>query len=161
MELWQRDCRSTGERNWRHGSQPMHDWIHAEDPTRPTTSSMNIATAGSSFANVMDIESLNYQCEGIGSGSTSSSYPGFHSKCPNKTLWSSEAAAAVSTRGTYIFPVRSAISATAGTGSGETSTSGQVSAYELYAASFGSSPDKVFGQQDKNSFAAGEFVWTG
>jgi beta-galactosidase len=122
---------------------------------------MNIATAGSSFANVMDIESLNYQCEGIGSGSTSSSYPGFHSKCPNKTLWSSEAAAAVSTRGTYIFPVRSAISATAGTGSGETSTSGQVSAYELYAASFGSSPDKVFGQQDKNSFAAGGFVWTG
>ncbi|KUJ06147.1 uncharacterized protein LY89DRAFT_726730 [Mollisia scopiformis] len=33
-------------------AQPMHDWIHAEDGTRPTTSSMNIATAGSSFANV-------------------------------------------------------------------------------------------------------------
>ncbi|KAN0099505.1 glycoside hydrolase family 2 protein [Hyaloscypha variabilis] len=142
-------------------AQPMHDWIHSEDPTRPTTSSMNIATAGSSFANVMDIESLNYQGEGLGSDSNSSSYPSFHSKYPNKMLWSSESAAALSTRGTYIFPVTSADSATVGTGSGGNATSGYVSAYELYAPSFGSSPDKVFAQQDKNSFAAGEFVWTG
>ncbi|PMD37541.1 glycoside hydrolase family 2 protein [Hyaloscypha variabilis F] len=142
-------------------AQPMHDWIHAEDPTRPTTSSMNIATAGSSFANVMDIESLNYQGEGLGSDSNSSSYPSFHSKYPNKMLWSSESAAALSTRGTYIFPVASADSATVGTGSGGNATSGYVSAYELYAPSFGSSLDKVFSEQDKNSFAAGEFVWTG
>jgi beta-galactosidase len=142
-------------------AQPMHSWIHAEDPTRPATSSMNIATAGSSFANVMDIESLNYQGEGIGSGTTSSSYPGFHSQYPSKMLWTTESAAAVSSRGTYIFPVTSANSATVGTGSGGNSTSGQVSAYELYAASFGSSPDKVFVQQDENSVAAGEFVWTG
>lgn len=36
-----------------------------------------------------------------------------------------------------------------------------VSAYELYTAQFGSSPDKVFATQDQHPFVAGEFVWSG
>ncbi|MGN6640574.1 MAG: DUF4982 domain-containing protein, partial [Mucilaginibacter sp.] len=36
-----------------------------------------------------------------------------------------------------------------------------VSAYELYTAQFGASPDKVFTAQDQHSFVAGEFVWSG
>jgi beta-galactosidase len=36
-----------------------------------------------------------------------------------------------------------------------------VSAYELYAVDFGSSPDKVFAALDRHPFVAGEFVWTG
>ncbi|KAE9378499.1 glycoside hydrolase family 2 protein [Stipitochalara longipes BDJ] len=141
-------------------AQPLHDWIHAEDPTRPTTASMNSASAGSSFANVMDIESLNYQGEGTGT-STSSSFPGFHMQYPNKMLWTSESASAISTRGTYIFPITKANSATVGDGSGGNSTAMYVSAYELYAPSWGSSPDKVFAMQDKFPYVAGEFVWTG
>jgi beta-galactosidase len=37
----------------------------------------------------------------------------------------------------------------------------QVSAYELYTAPFGSSPDKVFASQDQHPYVAGEFVWSG
>ncbi|RDL32490.1 uncharacterized protein BP5553_08946 [Venustampulla echinocandica] len=141
-------------------AQPLYSMMRAEDPTRPSTSAMNSASAGSSFANVPDIESLNYQGEGIGT-STSSSFPGFHQTYPNKMIWSSESSSAVSTRGTYIFPVTSANSATVGNGSGGNSTTRQVSAYELYAASWASSPNKVFAQQDRYPYVAGEFVWTG
>jgi beta-galactosidase len=36
-----------------------------------------------------------------------------------------------------------------------------VSAYELYAAFFGSSADKVFASQEQHPYVGGEFVWTG
>ncbi|MDF1572757.1 MAG: glycoside hydrolase family 2 TIM barrel-domain containing protein [Bacteroidales bacterium] len=36
-----------------------------------------------------------------------------------------------------------------------------VSAYELYTAQFGASPDKVFASQDRHPYVAGEFVWSG
>jgi beta-galactosidase len=36
-----------------------------------------------------------------------------------------------------------------------------VSAYELHAAAFGSSADKVFASQEKHPYVGGEFVWTG
>ena len=37
----------------------------------------------------------------------------------------------------------------------------QVSAYELHAADFGSSPDRVWAADDQHPYVAGEFVWTG
>ncbi|KAI3321591.1 glycoside hydrolase family 2 protein [Xylariaceae sp. AK1471] len=138
----------------------LRDIVVAEDPTRPATAAMNSAGPSSAMANVLDIEGLNYQGEGTGT-SMSSSFPSFHSAQPNKMIWSSESSSAVSTRGTYIFPVTSAKSATVGNGSGGNSSAFQVSAYELYATSWGSSPDKVFEQQDRYSYVAGEFVWTG
>ncbi|CAK7223343.1 hypothetical protein SBRCBS47491_005176 [Sporothrix bragantina] len=141
-------------------AQSLHDIIHAEDPTRPTTASMNVAAAGSAFADVMDVESLNYQGEGLGT-SMSSSFPNFHKSYPNKMIWTSESASALSTRGTYIFPVTSANSATVGKGSGGDDAKMYVSAYELYATAWGSSPDKVFAMQDEHPYVAGEFVWTG
>lgn len=73
--------------------------------------------------------------------------------------WASESSAAVSTRGTYFFPPASGVSASYGDQGG---TSGnQINAYELYAAGFGSSAEKTFVQQDKYSYVAGEFLWTG
>ncbi|KAI1427109.1 glycoside hydrolase family 2 protein [Xylaria sp. FL1777] len=140
--------------------QSLRAIVQSEDPTRPTTAALNSAGATAALANVLDIEGLNYQGEGLGT-STGSSFPAFHSAQPNKMIWSSESSSAVSTRGTYIFPVTSANSATVGTGSGGNSSALQVSAYELYATSWGSSPDKVFAQQDKYGYVAGEFVWTG
>ncbi|KAJ3580442.1 hypothetical protein NPX13_g100 [Xylaria arbuscula] len=134
--------------------------VQSEDPTRPVTSALNSAGSNAALVGVLDIVGLNYQGEGLGT-STSGSYPSFHSAQPNKMIWSSESSSAVSTRGTYIFPVTSANSATVGTGSGGNPTALQVSAYELYATSWGSSPDKVFAQQDKYPYASGEFVWTG
>jgi beta-galactosidase len=46
-------------------------------------------------------------------------------------------------------------------GQGGDANSSQVSAYELYSPSWAASPDKVFEQQDRHPYVAGEFVWTG
>ncbi|KAH8899177.1 glycoside hydrolase [Thozetella sp. PMI_491] len=138
----------------------LHDIVLAEDPTRPSTAAMNSASAGSPFADALDIESLNYQGEGLGT-SMSSSFPNFRQKYPNKMIWSSESSSVLSTRGTFIFPVASADSVTVGSRAGENAGLMHVSAYDLYAPSWGSSPDKVFGQQDRYPYVAGEFVWTG
>jgi beta-galactosidase len=141
-------------------AQQLKAIVNNEDPTRPVTTAMNSAGSNSGIAGVVDIEGLNYQGEGTGT-SNNSAFPGFHSAHPNQMIWSSESSSALSTRGTYIFPVTSARSATVGDGSGGNSGSSQVSAYELYATSWGSSPDKVFEMQDRYPYVAGEFVWTG
>lgn len=121
---------------------------------------MNNAGPNTEFAAALDVEGLNYQGEGLGE-SWNSAFPGFHSRFPDKVLWSTESSSGVSTRGTYTFPVTSANSTTAGPGKGQESGKLWVSAYELYAVPWGSSPDKVFDQQDRHPYVAGEFVWTG
>jgi beta-galactosidase len=148
----------------------LHDIVREEDPTRPTTASMNAAEPKMPFPQALDVLSLNYQGEGfrdtppysgLPGRKTRPLYPDFHKAFPDKMLLSSETAAALSTRGTYIFPVTSDISAPVNDSSGGDSIKLQVSSYELYSADFGSSPDKVFGTQDKNPYVAGEFVWSG
>jgi len=139
----------------------LRDMLREEDPTRPTTAAMNSAGPGTAFADALDIISLNYQGEGQGA-STQGSFASFHKTYPGKVIWSSESASALSTRGTYFFPVTSGNSATVGgAGAGGDPTALQVSAYELYAVPWGSSPDKVFEAHDRNGYVAGEFVWTG
>lgn len=146
------------------------DIIKEEDPTRLTTASMNYAKPEMEFPEVMDVITLNYQGEGIRNAPayahlqgirTSPLYPAFHEKFPNKVIISSETASTLSTRGTYIFPVTNGNSAPASDKTGGDSKNHYVSAYELYTAPFGASPDKVFASQDKHPYVAGEFVWTG
>ncbi|KAI1773155.1 glycoside hydrolase family 2 protein [Hypoxylon cercidicola] len=134
--------------------------IREEDATRQFSAGINSAQAGSEFATAVEIPGLNYQGEGRGT-SFSSAYPSYHQAYPGKVLWSTESSSGVSSRGTYLFPVTSANSTTVLDGTGVDADTLFVSAYELYAVSWGSSPDKVFGMQDKFSYAAGEFVWTG
>jgi beta-galactosidase len=140
----------------------LRDIAHQEDPTRLVTAAMNGAGPGSALADALDIEGLNYQGEGNGA-SWSSSYPNYHSKYPNKMIWSTESASTVSSRGIYLFPVTSEKTAVVGNnaGQGGDGTAHHVSAYELYSPSWAASPDKVFEQQDRHPYAAGEFVWTG
>src|SRR5208282_5168497 len=88
-------------------------------------------------------------------------YPAFHEKFPGKCVFGSETASALSSRGEYFFPVAAGYGAAVGTNSGEDRTRHQVSAYELYRAAFGSSPDRVFASQEKHPYVGGEFVWTG
>ncbi|KAI1144421.1 glycoside hydrolase family 2 protein [Hypoxylon sp. FL0543] len=153
-------------------ARELHDIVHEEDPTRQSTASMNAAKPDMPFPQALDIVSLNYQGEGIRDSGpyaglpgtkTPPIYPDFHKKFPGKMIWSSESAAALSTRGTYMFPVTKEYSAPVAdkAGGGGDSNALQVSAYELYTADFGASPDKVFATQDNNSFVAGEFVWAG
>ncbi|KAI1360608.1 glycoside hydrolase superfamily [Xylaria arbuscula] len=143
---------------------------HEMDPTRQVTTSMNNAQPNSSFAAVFDVISLNYQGEGIRDTPlyepltgfhTPPLYTAFHKAFPGKLVEGSETASALSSRGTYLFPVTNENSAPAQEMSGINSTTLQVSAYELYSAGFGASADKVFANQDPYPFVAGEFVWTG
>lgn len=140
----------------------LQDIAHEEDPTRLVTVGMNNARPGTQLANEIDIIGLNYQGEGKGDSWTGT-FPNFHSAYPEKMIWSTESASTVSSRGIYIFPVTNKKSAIVGGGLGEGGDpiNNHVSAYELYAPSWAASPDKVFEQQDRHPYVAGEFVWTG
>ena len=151
-------------------AKQLHDIIKEEDATRPTTSAMNWAKPDMALPAVQDIISLNYQGEGIrqdpefeGSDRirTEPMYPSFHKKFPGKVVLSSETAHAVSSRGTYLFPVSQKISSPVRDGRGGDPGTHHVSSYELHAADYGSSADKVFSSIERHPFVAGEFVWTG
>ncbi|KAI5358949.1 putative glycoside hydrolase, family 2, glycoside hydrolase family 2, catalytic [Septoria linicola] len=152
-------------------SATLRDIIREEDPTRLSTASITYATPEMDFPGPLEILSLNYQDAGIrdipGYPITGivrpPSYPLYHSLYPDKLILTSESASTLSTRGSYIFPVTDSISAPADgtTGQGADNTTASVSAYELYTADFGSSPDKVFASQARAPYVAGEFVWTG
>ena len=151
-------------------AKKLNDIVKEEDPTRPTTASMNYAKPDMPFPASMDIISLNYQGEGIRDAPaykhlngirTSPLYPAFHEKFPGKMIVSSETASALSSRGSYLFPVTEGNSAPVSEGVGGNGQLQQVSAYELYTAQFGASPDKVFATQDKHPYVSGEFVWSG
>lgn len=148
----------------------LHRITKEEDPTRPTAASMNYAKPHMPLPDVMDTISLNYQGEGIRNApayahlkgiNTPPLYPAFHKAFPDKIIISSENAAAVSTRGAYLFPVAEGISAPVEDGRGGDPVSAQVSAYELYTAPFGSSADKVLGSIARHPYVAGGFVWSG
>lgn len=148
----------------------LHDIARQEDPTRPTTASMNWAKPDMPFAAAFDVINLNYQGEGIRQDPefegtdrirTPPQYPAFHSTYPDKAILSSETASALSSRGVYLFPVSPAQSAPVREGRGGDAARRQVSAYELHAVDFGSSADKVFAALDRHPYVAGEFVWTG
>lgn len=151
-------------------AQRLDDIVRQEDPTRPTTLSMNFAKPDMEFPKVGDIIGLNYQGEGIRQEPefegtdrirTAPQYTAFHEKFPDKMIFSSETGSAFSSRGIYYFPVTENISSIVRDGRGGDSKIAHVSSYELYAVDFGSSADKVFKMQDQHPFVAGEFVWTG
>ena len=148
----------------------LHDIVIEEDPSRPTAASMNYAKPYMPLPEVMSSISLNYQGEGIRNApayahlkgiNTPPLYPAFHKKFPNKVILSSENAAAVSSRGEYIFPVSKESSAPVADGAGGNPDTNHVSSYELYTAPFGSSADKVFASLEKHPYVAGGFVWSG
>ena len=148
----------------------LHDIVREEDPTRPTTAAMNYAKPDMPLPAVMDVITLNYQGEGIRDApayagmqgiTTPPLYPAFHERFPDKVVISSENAAALSTRGTYLFPVYEGLSAPVRDGQGGDPQAQFVSAYELYTAPFGSSADKVLGNLERHPYVAGGFVWSG
>src|SRR5262249_35588939 len=125
---------------------------------------------GMPFPAALDLVSLNYQGEGIRDAPeyadlqgirTSPLYPAFHQAFPDKLILSTENAATVSSRGEYTFPVSDGVSAPVRDGRGGDPARQHVSAYELYTAPFGSSPDKVFASLAKHGYVGGGFVWSG
>ncbi|RYP85001.1 hypothetical protein DL769_001057 [Monosporascus sp. CRB-8-3] len=151
-------------------ARTLRGLLREEDTTRPSTASMNYAKPDMPFPAALDLISLNYQGEGIRDSpayehlegiKTPPQYGAFHEAFPEKLIFSSESAAALSTRGTYLFPVTAEISSPVSDETGGDSRGLRVSAYELYTSDFGASADKVFGSQDRHPFVAGEFVWSG
>jgi len=140
-------------------AKELCDIVHAEDPTRPTTTAMNVAHPGDPLPDAVDLVGLNYQ--GAGIRGMPGQYDAFHQKYPDKLIYSSESADAWSSRGEYMFPVPVTNSLAASGNVGQNRTNHQVSAYELFSAPFGSSADRVFESQERHPFAGGEFVWTG
>lgn len=132
---------------------------HQEDGARPVMGSMNVSPPGSDFASAFDAIALNYQ--GAGVRTKMPTFGGFREKHPDKIIFSSESAAAYSSRGEFQFPVPGGVSNPVRPGVGGDDATRQVSAYELFAADFGGSADRTWGAQDQNPFVAGEFVWTG
>jgi beta-galactosidase len=132
---------------------------HEEDASRPVTNAMNYARADMPLPGTMDVIALNYQGSGI--RTLPGQFPAFHAAFPDKMLFHSESASALSSRGEYQFPVPGVSSAAVRPGAGGDPATQQVSAYELFAADFGSSADKAFAALDQNPYVAGEFVWTG
>jgi beta-galactosidase len=140
----------------------LQDIVHEEDPTRQVTAGLNGAGPNTGLAKVIDIIGLNYQGEGKGN-SWYSTFPDFREPFPEKLIWSTESASTLSSRGVYLFPVTANKSAIVGgaPGQGGDPITNHVSSYDLYAPSWAASPDKVFEQQDRHPYVAGEFVWTG
>jgi beta-galactosidase len=144
--------------------------VHEEDPTRPVTASMNFAKPPMEFPGTMDVITLNYQGEGIRYSpeyahlqgiTTHPLYNSFREAYPDKVILSSENAAALSSRGTYLFPVIDAESAPVSDGIGGDPENYYVCSYELYTAPFGSSADRVFRTLERHPFVGGGFVWSG
>ena len=144
--------------------------VHEEDPTRPATSAMNFAKPDMPLPAVLDVISLNYEGQGIRDTPEFAGtkrirmppqYDAYRSRYPHKVILSSETASAFSSRGVYLFPVSKEISALVRDDEGGDPKTCQVSAYELYAVDYGSSPDRVFASIDRHPFVAGEFVWSG
>lgn len=151
-------------------AQRLHDIVKQEDISRPTAASMNFAKPDMPLPAVFDTISLNYQGEGIRNAPayahlqgirTEPLYPAFHQAFPDKVIMSSENAAAVSSRGEYLFPVTDGISAPVADGAGGDPLNQQVSAYELYTAPFGSSADKVLASLAQHPYVSGGFIWSG
>jgi beta-galactosidase len=140
-------------------AKQLCDIVHEEDPTRPTTTAMNWSKATHPLPAVVDIIGLNYQ--GAGVRTAPGQYPAFHEQFPDKFIFGSETAAALSSRGVYLFPVTNGVDAAASPNWGEDRAKRHVSAYELYRADFGASADRVFASQEKYPYVGGEFVWTG
>ncbi len=133
--------------------------VRQEDTTRPTMTAMNWAKADMPLPTSVDMISLNYQ--GAGIRSAPGRFPEFRARFPNKVLFSSESASALSSRGEYQFPVAGSDSAPVRPNAGGDWTTHQVNACELYASDFGTSADRSWAAQDQNPFVGGEFVWSG
>ncbi|MBX2900767.1 MAG: DUF4982 domain-containing protein [Cyclobacteriaceae bacterium] len=151
-------------------AKKIYNIIKEEDATRPVTTAMNFAKPDMALPKALDIISLNYQGEGIRQAPefegterirTAPQYEAYHTKFPDKLIVSSETASAFSSRGVYLFPVSSEVSAPVRDGRGGDSKIHHVSSYELHAVDFGASAEKVFASLEKHPFVAGEFVWTG
>lgn len=120
--------------------------VRREDPTRPVTAGFNQHTASikNGLADAIDLVGFNYK---------PNDYSRKKKEFPHYTIYGSETASTVSSRGEYKFPVKEI--------RGVWHNDYQVSSYDMEYPGWASTPDTEFLAQDENEFIFGEFVWTG
>ena len=127
-------------------AQMLADIVRREDPTRPVTAGFNghQAAIDNGLADAVDLVGFNYKAR---------DYKKKHEAYPQYTLYGSETASTVSSRGEYKFPAKEKKSAYY--------EDYHVSSYDMEYPAWASTPDTEFEQQDDCEFILGEFVWTG
>jgi beta-galactosidase len=128
---------------WREAKR-LTKLFHEEDPTRPTTSAFNDwdDAIRNKLADEVDIPGFNYK---------PMLYQRIHQEHPKWTIYGSETASCVSSRGTYHLPLEKY----------EKHPSLQLSSYDIIAPYWAYCPDAEFAAQDALPAVLGEFVWTG
>jgi beta-galactosidase len=119
---------------------------HDLDPTRPVSAGFNNwkGAIKNGLAAEVDLVGFNYAPD---------FYLKMHKEYPNFTIYGSETASTVSSRGVYKFPVVESKKAWY--------SDYQLSSYDLETCSWADTPDFEFQYQDDLEFISGEFVWTG
>ncbi|NQU53138.1 MAG: glycoside hydrolase family 2 protein [Bacteroidetes bacterium] len=122
------------------------DICHREDPSRPTTAGFNNwrGAINNGLADAVDLPAWNYKPQ---------FYTSIHKEHPDWTMYASETASTVSSRGEYFFPAEVKVM--------YTREPYHSSSFDLEYPSWATSPDREFVAQDSLKFMAGEFVWTG
>lgn len=114
------------------------------DPTRPVGIACHIPhTADTDILDDLDLVGWNYQQR----------YDRFRKAYPRVPIIYSETASAFSSQGQYQLPLP--------VGKCDYGPGDQLSAYELTAAAWADIPEVEFDRLARDSFLAGEFVWTG
>lgn len=127
-------------------AQQLAGIARREDPTRPVTAGFNNHNSAikNGMADVLDLVGFNYKPH---------DYSKKKKEFPHYTIYGSETASTVSSRGEYKFPVKEI--------RGVWHNDYQVSGYDMEYPGWASTPDTEFVAQDENEFIMGEFVWTG
>jgi beta-galactosidase len=125
-------------------AQRLTNFFHEEDPTRPTTSAFNSwkDAIKNGLADEVDIPGFNYQ---------PMHYEQIMKDHPGWTIYGSETASCVSSRGVYHLPIEHY----------RKDESHQISSYDVVAPPWAYCPDVEFTYQDRLPQVLGEFVWTG
>jgi beta-galactosidase len=122
----------------------MSDFVRKYDATRPVGAACHIPQmANQPILDALDLTGWNYGRR----------YSIYRERYPDKPIIYSESASALSTRGFYELPLP--------TGRTRYSKQLQVDSYDLNSAQWSDIPDVEFDLMKRDSFVAGEFVWTG
>ena len=140
------EIREQGMASGKEMARFLTNICHKLDSTRPVSAGFNNHNAAikNGLAGEVDLVGFNYK---------PFDYAKKRTENPTFTIYGSETASTVSTRGEYKFPIVE--------NKKPWYSDYQVSSYDLDFAPWATTPDTEFEYQDDLEFVSGEFVWTG
>lgn len=135
-----------GTEDGKNSARMLADICRELDPTRPVSSGIHLSIKlDRELMEIFDVAGFNYWHDKL---------EDIHKTYPDKPLLVTEAAAVLSSRGEYHFPVKRIYR-------DYRDESLQISSYDLVNTGFGTLPDVEFKLQDDFEWLAGQFVWSG